>query len=168
MVYLQTAGQQGCKAAIIRVRKGTNGERNGFISYLAGFDERCRDDWSDQWMRHWRCIHDRISGGGSPTWRLWSSQGMGWCFPSILKQKKLWQILCSRRHAITRYCNGCQLMVEPTHWTEHKNRARMLATQWLYKVRKQVCGCKPYRKNNSVMFGSLKDNKLGLWCTRRR
>src|SRR5574344_2058696 len=155
----------GIKAAIIR-EKGTNGEREmAYSLYLAGFD--VKDVMMTDLISGRETLEDVsmivFCGGFSNSDVLGSAKGWAGAFLFNPKAKEALDKFYAREDTLSLgICNGCQLMVELNLLNpEHKNRARMLHND-SHKFESKFVGV-TIPKNNSVMFGSLSDNKLGLW-----
>ncbi len=155
----------GVKAAIIR-EKGTNGEREmAYSLYLAGFD--VKDVMMTDLISGRETLEDVsmivFCGGFSNSDVLGSAKGWAGAFLFNPKAKEALDKFYAREDTLSLgICNGCQLMVELNLLNpEHKNRARMLHND-SHKFESKFVGV-TIPKNNSVMFGSLSDNKLGLW-----
>ena len=150
------------KAAIIR-EKGTNGERERAYSlYLAGFDVK---DVMMTDLISGRETLEEISmivfcGGFSNSDVLGSAKGWAGAFLFNPKAKEALDKFYARKDTLSLgICNGCQLMVElgltgntgvkMLHNNSHKFESAFLTLE--------------IPQNNSVMFGSLSGNKLGLW-----
>ncbi len=139
----------GIKAAIIR-EKGTNGEREmAYSLYLAGFDVK------DVMMT------DLISGRETlDSDVLGSAKGWAGAFLFNPKAKEALDKFYAREDTLSLgICNGCQLMVE-LGLTGAKG-AKMLHND-SHKFESEFISLS-IPQNNSVMFGSLSGNKLGLW-----
>lgn len=155
----------GIKAAIIR-EKGTNGEREmAYSLYLAGFD--VKDVMMTDLISGRETLEDIsmivFCGGFSNSDVLGSAKGWAGAFLFNPKAKEALDKFYAREDTLSLgICNGCQLMVELNLLNpEHKNRARMLHNE-SHKFESKFVGV-TIPKNDSVMFGSLSDNKLGLW-----
>ena len=150
------------KAAIIR-EKGTNGEREmAYSLYLAGFDVK---DVMMTDLISGRETLEEISmivfcGGFSNSDVLGSAKGWAGAFLFNPKAKEALDKFYARKDTLSLgICNGCQLMVElgltgntgvkMLHNNSHKFESAFLTLE--------------IPQNNSVMFGSLSGNKLGLW-----
>ncbi len=155
----------GIKAAIIR-EKGTNGEREmAYSLYLAGFD--VKDVMMTDLISGRETLEDIsmivFCGGFSNSDVLGSAKGWAGAFLFNPKAKEALDKFYAREDTLSLgICNGCQLMVELNLLNpEHKNRARMLHNE-SHKFESKFVGV-TIPKNDRVMFGSLSDNKLGLW-----
>ena len=150
------------KAAIIR-EKGTNGEREmAYCLYLAGFD--VKDVMMTDLISGRETLEDInmivFCGGFSNSDVLGSAKGWAGAFLFNPKAKEALDKFYARQDTLSLgICNGCQLMVElgltgakgakMLHNDSHKFESEFITVQ--------------IPKNNSVMFGSLSGNKLGLW-----
>ena len=155
----------GVKAAIIR-EKGTNGEREmAYSLYLAGFDVK---DVMMTDLISGRETLENINmivfcGGFSNSDVLGSAKGWAGAFLYNPKAKEALDKFYSREDTLSLgICNGCQLMVELNLINpEHKHRAH-LTHNVSRKFESEFLGVS-IPQNNSVMFGSLSGDKLGLW-----
>ena len=152
----------GIKAAIIR-EKGTNGEREmAYSLYLAGFD--VKDVMMTDLISGRETLEDVnmivFCGGFSNSDVLGSAKGWAGAFLFNPKAKEALDKFYARKDTLSLgICNGCQLMVElgltgngeakMLHNDSHKFESEFITLQ--------------IPENNSVMFGSLSGNKLGLW-----
>ena len=155
----------GIKAAIIR-EKGTNGEREmAYSLYLAGFD--VKDVMMTDLVSGRETLEDVnmivFCGGFSNSDVLGSAKGWAGAFLFNPKAKEALDKFYAREDTLSLgICNGCQLMVELNLINpEHKQRARMLHNK-SHKFESNFLGL-TIPENNSVMFGSLSGNKLGIW-----
>ena len=155
----------GIKAAIIR-EKGTNGEREmAYSLYLAGFD--VKDVMMTDLVSGRETLEDVnmivFCGGFSNSDVLGSAKGWAGAFLFNPKAKEALDKFYAREDTLSLgICNGCQLMVELNLINpEHKQRARMLHND-SHKFESNFLGL-TIPENNSVMFGSLSGNKLGIW-----
>ena len=155
----------GIKAAIIR-EKGTNGEREmAYSLYLAGFD--VKDVMMTDLVSGRETLEDVnmivFCGGFSNSDVLGSAKGWAGAFLFNPKAKEALDKFYARKDTLSLgICNGCQLMVELNLINpEHKHRARMLHND-SHKFESNFLGL-TIPENNSVMFGSLSGNKLGIW-----
>ena len=157
----------GVKAAIIR-EKGTNGDREmAYSLWLAGFDVK---DVTMTDLISGRETLDDIQmivfcGGFSNSDVLGSAKGWAGAFLYNPKAKETLDRFYSRNDTLSLgICNGCQLMMEMglldrtalpgetgrmEHNTSHKFESAFLGVH--------------IPRNESVMFGSLKDTDLGVW-----
>ena len=155
----------GIKAAIIR-EKGTNGEREmAYSLYLAGFD--VKDVMMTDLISGRETLEDInmivFCGGFSNSDVLGSAKGWAGAFLYNPKAKEALEKFYSRDDTLSLgICNGCQLMVELNLINpNHKHRSH-LTHNVSRKFESEFLGV-TIPKNNSVMFGSLSGDKLGLW-----
>ena len=155
----------GIKAAIIR-EKGTNGEREmAYSLYLAGFD--VKDVMMTDLISGRETLEDInmivFCGGFSNSDVLGSAKGWAGAFLYNPKAKEALEKFYSREDTLSLgICNGCQLMVELNLINpEHEHRAH-LTHNVSRKFESEFLGVS-IPQNNSVMFGSLGGDKLGLW-----
>ena len=150
------------KAAIIR-EKGTNGEREmAYSLYLAGFD--VKDVMMTDLISGRETLEDIqmivFCGGFSNSDVLGSAKGWAGAFLYNPKAKEALDKFYARKDTLSLgICNGCQLMVElgltgakgakMLHNVSHKFESEFISLA--------------IPQNNSVMFGSLSGNKLGIW-----
>ena len=152
----------GVKAAIIR-EKGTNGEREmAYSLYLAGFD--VKDVMMTDLISGRETLEDInmivFCGGFSNSDVLGSAKGWAGAFLFNPKAKEALDKFYARKDTLSLgICNGCQLMVE-LGLTGAKG-AKMLHND-SHKFESEFISLN-IPQNNSVMFGSLSGNKLGLW-----
>ena len=152
----------GVKAAIIR-EKGTNGEREmAYCLYLAGFD--VKDVMMTDLISGRETLEDInmivFCGGFSNSDVLGSAKGWAGAFLFNPKAKEALDKFYARKDTLSLgICNGCQLMVE-LGLTGAKG-AKMLHND-SHKFESEFISL-TIPQNNSVMFGSLSGNKLGLW-----
>ncbi len=155
----------GIKAAIIR-EKGTNGEREmAYSLYLAGFDVK---DVMMTDLISGRETLERLSmivvcGGFSNSDVLGSAKGWAGAFLYNPKAKEALDKFYAREDTLSLgICNGFQLMVELNLINpEHEQRAHLLHNV-SHKFESAFLGL-DIPQNNSVMFGSLSGDKLGIW-----
>ncbi len=150
------------RAAIIR-EKGTNGEREmAYSLWLAGFEVK---DVMMTDLISGRETLENINmivfcGGFSNSDVLGSAKGWAGAFLFNPKAKEALDKFYAREDTLSLgICNGCQLMVElgltgakgakMLHNTSHKFESDFVSLA--------------IPQNNSVMFGSLSGNKLGIW-----
>ena len=163
------------KAAIIR-EKGTNGEREmAYSLYLAGFDVK---DVMMTDLISGRETLDEVNmivfcGGFSNSDVLGSAKGWAGAFLYNPKAKEALDRFYAREDTLSLgICNGCQLMVELGLLEDSRgsrvegresrtNKARMLHNV-SHKFESEFISVS-IPQNNSVMFGSLSGNKLGIW-----
>ena len=155
----------GVKAAIIR-EKGTNGEREmAYSLYLAGFD--VKDVMMTDLISGRETLEDVnmivFCGGFSNSDVLGSAKGWAGAFLYNPKAKEALEKFYGREDTLSLgICNGCQLMVELNLINpDHKHRAH-LTHNVSRKFESEFLGVS-IPENNSVMFGSLSGDKLGLW-----
>ena len=155
----------GIKAAIIR-EKGTNGEREmAYSLYLAGFD--VKDVMMTDLISGRETLEEVnmivFCGGFSNSDVLGSAKGWAGAFLYNPKAKEALDRFYAREDTLSLgICNGCQLMVELNLINpEHEHRAR-LEHNLSHKFESAFLGL-DIPQNDSVMFGSLSGNKLGIW-----
>ena len=155
----------GVRAAIIR-EKGTNGDREmAYALYLAGFD--VKDVMMTDLISGRETLEDInmivFCGGFSNSDVLGSAKGWAGAFLYNPKAKEALDKFYAREDTLSLgICNGCQLMVELNLINpEHKHRSH-LCHNTSHKFESAFLGLS-IPKNNSVMFGSLSGNKLGVW-----
>ena len=155
----------GVKAAIIR-EKGTNGEREmAYALYLAGFD--VKDVMMTDLITGRETLDDInmivFCGGFSNSDVLGSAKGWAGAFLFNPKAKAALDRFYARRDTLSLgVCNGCQLMIELGLINpEHTERARMLHND-SHKFESAFVGVQ-VPQNESVMFGSLSGDTLGIW-----
>ncbi len=155
----------GIRAAIIR-EKGTNGEREmAYSLYLAGFD--VKDVMMTDLISGRETLDDInmivFCGGFSNSDVLGSAKGWAGAFLYNEKAKQALERFYSREDTLSLgICNGCQLMVELNLINpRHEHRAH-LTHNVSRKFESSFLGV-TIPKNNSVMFGSLSGDKLGIW-----
>ena len=155
----------GIKAAIIR-EKGTNGEREmAYSLYLAGFD--VKDVMMTDLISGRETLEDIsmivFCGGFSNSDVLGSAKGWAGAFLFNPKAKEALDKFYAREDTLSLgICNGCQLMVELNLINpEHEQRAYLLHNV-SHKFESAFLGL-DIPQNNSVMFGSLSGDKLGIW-----
>ncbi len=161
-VQCSMSNVQSPKAAIIR-EKGTNGEREmAYCLYLAGFE--VKDVMMTDLISGRETLEDInmivFCGGFSNSDVLGSAKGWAGAFLFNPKAKEALDKFYAREDTLSLgICNGCQLMVElgltgaagakMLHNDSHKFESEFISLT--------------IPQNNSVMFGSLSGNKLGLW-----
>ena len=155
----------GIKAAIIR-EKGTNGEREmAYSLYLAGFD--VKDVMMTDLISGRETLEDIsmivFCGGFSNSDVLGSAKGWAGAFLFNPKAKEALDKFYAREDTLSLgICNGCQLMVELNLINpEHEQRAHLFHNV-SHKFESAFLGL-DIPQNNSVMFGSLSGDKLGIW-----
>ncbi|MFH6981910.1 phosphoribosylformylglycinamidine synthase [Marinoscillum luteum] len=156
----------GVKAAIIR-EKGVNGDREmAYALYLAGFDVKDvhmtdlisgREDLSEVNMIV-------FVGGFSNSDVLGSAKGWAGSFLFNEKAKAALDAFYAREDTLSLgVCNGCQLMMElgliypemgEQHPRMHHNSSGKFESAFINV---------DVLDNNTVMFGSLSNSKLGIW-----
>ena len=149
------------KAAIIR-EKGTNGEREmAYCLYLAGFD--VKDVMMTDLVSGRETLEEIqmivFCGGFSNSDVLGSAKGWAGAFLFNPKAKAALDNFYARKDTLSLgICNGCQLMMElgllgtegkMEHNISHKFESGFLTLN--------------IPQNESVLFGSLSGNKLGIW-----
>jgi len=155
----------GVKAAIIR-EKGTNGDREmAYTLWLAGFDVK---DVTMTDLVSGRETLDDINmivfcGGFSNSDVLGSAKGWAGAFLFNPKAKQTLDRFYARKDTLSLgICNGCQLMIELGLINpEHEKKSRMLHND-SHKFESAFVGVS-IPENNSVMLGSLKGQRLGVW-----
>ena len=164
------------KAAIIR-EKGTNGEREmAYSLYLAGFDVK---DVTMTDLISGRETLEEIKmivfcGGFSNSDVLGSAKGWAGAFLFNPKAKEALDKFYAREDTLSLgICNGCQLMVELGLLNDEsrmKNEDSAIASNSSVKMLHNVSHkfesaflTLQIPENESVMFGSLSGNKLGIW-----
>ena len=155
----------GIKAAIIR-EKGTNGEREmAYALYLSGFD--VKDVTMTDLVSGRETLDDIrmivFCGGFSNSDVLGSAKGWAGAFLYNPKAKEALDKFYARKDTLSLgICNGCQLMVELNLINpEHEHHAH-LTHNTSQKFESAFLGLSIPR-NDSVMFGSLSNSKLGIW-----
>ena len=157
-----TDDQKKVRAAIIR-EKGTNGEREmAYSLWLAGFE--VKDVMMTDLISGRETLEDInmivFCGGFSNSDVLGSAKGWAGAFLFNPKAKEALDKFYAREDTLSLgICNGCQLMVElgltgakgakMLHNTSHKFESDFVSLA--------------IPQNDSVMFGSLSGNKLGIW-----
>ena len=167
------------KAAIIR-EKGTNGEREmAYCLYLAGFD--VKDVMMTDLISGRETLEDInmivFCGGFSNSDVLGSAKGWAGAFLFNPKAKEALDKFYARKDTLSLgICNGCQLMVElglldnlTILQTDYSSNSQIVKSSNIrmlhndsHKFESEFI-CLDIPQNNSVMFGSLSGNKLGLW-----
>jgi phosphoribosylformylglycinamidine synthase len=155
----------GIRAAIIR-EKGTNGEREmAWSLYLAGFD--VKDVTMTDLISGRETLADVnmivYCGGFSNSDVLGSAKGWAGGFLYNEKANEALKNFYARKDTLSLgICNGCQLMMELGLITPNdENKGKMLHND-SHKFESSFLGL-TVQESNSVMFGSLKGNKLGIW-----
>ena len=156
----------GIKAAIIR-EKGTNGEREmAYSLYLAGFD--VKDVMMTDLISGRETLEDInmivFCGGFSNSDVLGSAKGWAGAFLYNPKAKEALDKFYARKDTLSLgICNGCQLMVElGLVGSNSGQRNEKMLHNDSHKFESAYLGL-DIPQNNSVMFGSLSGNKLGIW-----
>lgn len=155
-------GTKRPKAAIIR-EKGTQCDREtAYALYLAGFD--VKDVMMTDLVSGRETLEDInmivFCGGFSNSDVLGSAKGWAGAFLFNEKAKEALDKFYAREDTLSLgICNGCQLMVE-LGLTGAKG-AKMLHND-SHKFESEFITL-TIPQNNSVMFGSLSGNRLGLW-----
>ena len=167
------------KAAIIR-EKGTNGEREmAYSLYLAGFD--VKDVMMTDLISGRETLEDInmivFCGGFSNSDVLGSAKGWAGAFLFNPKAKEALDKFYARQDTLSLgICNGCQLMVElglidnlPNSQLNNSLNSAMVKSSNIkmlhndsHKFESEFISL-TIPQNNSVMFGSLSGNKLGIW-----
>ncbi len=153
------------KAAIIR-EKGTNGEREmAYSLYLAGFD--VKDVTMTDLISGRETLEDInmivFCGGFANSDVLGSAKGWAGSFLFNPKAKEALDKFYARNDTLSLgVCNGCQLMIELGLINpDHQKKAKMLHND-SHKFESTFLTV-TIPTNQSVMFGSLSGNKLGIW-----
>ena len=157
--------KSGVRAAIIR-EKGTNGEREmAYAMYLAGFDVK---DVTMTDLISGRETLDEVNfivfcGGFSNSDVLGSAKGWAGGFLYNPKAKAALDRFYAREDTLSLgICNGCQLMMELNLINpEHEKRGYMRHNN-SHKIESSFVGVN-IPQNNSVLFGSLSNSRLGVW-----
>ena len=155
----------GLHAAVIR-EKGTNSEREmAYALYLAGFDVK---DVTMTDLESGRETLDDISmivfcGGFSNSDVLGSAKGWAGAFRYSEKAKETLNRFYARPDTLSLgVCNGCQLMMELNLLTPDRHDIGKMVHNNSHKFESCYVGL-TIPKNDSVMFGSLSGNKIGIW-----
>lgn len=155
----------GAKAAIIR-EKGVNGDREmAYSLWLAGFD--VKDIHMTDLISGRENLEDVnmivFVGGFSNSDVLGSAKGWAGAFLYNEKAKNALDNFYARKDTLSLgVCNGCQLMVELNLINpEHEKKAKMLHNDSNKFESAFVNVTIP--KNDSVMFGTLSGQRLGVW-----
>ena len=155
---------QSPKAAIIR-EKGTNGEREmAYSLWLAGFD--VKDVMMTDLITGRETLEEVnmivFCGGFSNSDVLGSAKGWAGAFLFNPKAKEALDKFYAREDTLSLgICNGCQLMVELGLVDNTPSEAKMLHNT-SHKFESAFLTLS-IPQNDSVMFGSLSGNKLGIW-----
>ena len=153
------------RAAIIR-EKGTNGEREmAYAMHLAGFDVK---DVTMTDLISGRETLDEVNfivfcGGFSNSDVLGSAKGWAGGFLFNPQAKAALDRFYQREDTLSLgICNGCQLMMELNLINpEHEERGYMRHNN-SHKFESSIVGVN-IPENNSVLFGSLSNSRLGVW-----
>jgi phosphoribosylformylglycinamidine synthase len=155
----------GIRAAIIR-EKGVNGDREmAYALWLAGFD--VKDVHMTDLISGRETLEDIhmivFVGGFSNSDVLGSAKGWAGAFLYSEKAKQaLDNFYCRKDTLSLGVCNGCQLMVElGLLYPNHATPARMLHND-SHKFESTFVNV-TVPENQSVMFGSLSGQRLGVW-----
>lgn len=155
----------GIKAAIIR-EKGTNGEREmAYALYLAGFD--VKDVMMTDLISGRETLEDIsmivFCGGFSNSDVLGSAKGWAGAFLYNPKAKEALDKFYARKDTLSLgVCNGCQLMMELNLIAPQLEKRGRMLHNCSQKFESVFLGVQ-VPSNNSVMFGSLSGDKLGIW-----
>jgi len=157
--------KSGIRAAIIR-DKGTNGDREmAYSLWLAGFD--VKDVHMTDLATGRETLEDVnmivFCGGFSNSDVLGSAKGWAGGFLFNEKAKAALDKFYARKNTLSLgICNGCQVMAElGLVYPEHEKKHKMLHNN-SHKFESSFVGL-TIPQNDSVMFGSLSGNKLGIW-----
>ncbi len=155
----------GNRAAIIR-EKGVNGDREmAYGLWLAGFD--VKDVHMTDLIAGRENLEDVqmivFVGGFSNSDVLGSAKGWAGAFLYNAKAKQALDKFYARKDTLSLgVCNGCQLMVELGLITpEHLDKPKMLHND-SNKFESAFVNVN-IPENNTVMFGSLSGQRLGVW-----
>ena len=155
----------GLKAAVIR-EKGTNSEREmAYALYLAGFDVK---DVTMTDLASGRETLDDINmivfcGGFSNSDVLGSAKGWAGAFRYSEKAKETLDRFYARPDTLSLgVCNGCQLMMELNLLSPDRQDIGKMVHNDSHKFESCYVSLS-IPKNDSVMFGSLSGNKIGIW-----
>jgi phosphoribosylformylglycinamidine synthase len=155
----------GVRAAIIR-EKGTNGEREmAWALYLAGFDVK---DVTMTDLISGRETLDDINmivycGGFSNSDVLGSAKGWAGGFLYNTKANEALKRFYARKDTLSLgICNGCQLMMELGLITPNDEKKSKMLHNNSHKFESAFLGV-TIQEGKSVMFDSMKGNKLGIW-----
>lgn len=157
--------QSGAKAAIIR-EKGVNGDREmAYSLYLAGFD--VKDVHMTDLMSGRETLEDInmivFVGGFSNSDVLGSAKGWAGGFLWNERAKAALDKFYARKDTLSLgICNGCQLMIELGLITPNDEKKPKMLHNDSHKFESEFVGLS-IPQNNSVMFGSLSNSKLGIW-----
>ncbi|EOZ95589.1 Phosphoribosylformylglycinamidine synthase, synthetase subunit [Indibacter alkaliphilus LW1] len=155
----------GKKAAIIR-EKGVNGDREmAYSLWLAGFD--VKDIHMTDLISGRENLEDVqmivFVGGFSNSDVLGSAKGWAGAFLYNEKAKQALDNFYARKDTLSLgVCNGCQLMVELGLVTpDHDQKPKMLHNE-SHKFESAFVNV-DIPENETVMFGSLSGQRLGVW-----
>ena len=155
----------GLHAAVIR-EKGTNSEREmAYALYLAGFDVK---DVTMTDLASGRETLDDINmivfcGGFSNSDVLGSAKGWAGAFRYSEKAKETLNRFYARPDTLSLgVCNGCQLMMELNLLSPDRQDIGKMVHNDSHKFESCYVSLS-IPKNDSVMFGSLSGNKIGIW-----
>ena len=155
----------GLKAAVIR-EKGTNSEREmAYALYLAGFAVK---DVTMTDLASGRETLDDINmivfcGGFSNSDVLGSAKGWAGAFRYSEKAKETLDRFYARPDTLSLgVCNGCQLMMELNLLSPDRQDIGKMVHNDSHKFESCYVSLR-IPKNDSVMFGSLSGNKIGIW-----
>ena len=155
----------GLHAAVIR-EKGTNSEREmAYALYIAGFDVK---DVTMTDLESGRETLDDINmivfcGGFSNSDVLGSAKGWAGAFRYSEKAKETLNRFYARPDTLSLgVCNGCQLMMELNLLSPDRQDIGKMVHNNSHKFESCFVSLN-IPKNNSVMFGSLSGNKIGIW-----
>ncbi|MBW3469432.1 phosphoribosylformylglycinamidine synthase [Arthrospiribacter ruber] len=155
----------GKKAAIIR-EKGVNGDREmAYSLWLAGFD--VKDVHMTDLISGRENLEDIqmivFVGGFSNSDVLGSAKGWAGAFLYNEKAKQALDNFYARKDTLSLgVCNGCQLMVElGLVTTDHDQKPKMLHNE-SHKFESAFVNV-DIPENDTVMFGSLSGQRLGVW-----
>ena len=155
----------GMHAAVIR-EKGTNSEREmAYALYLAGFDVK---DVTMTDLASGRETLDDINmivfcGGFSNSDVLGSAKGWAGAFRYSEKAKETLNRFYARPDTLSLgVCNGCQLMMELNLLSPDRQDIGKMVHNNSHKFESCYVSLS-IPKNESVMFGSLSGNKIGIW-----
>lgn len=156
----------GIKAAIIR-EKGVNGDREmAYTLYLAGFD--VKDVHMTDLVSGRETLEDVnmivFVGGFSNSDVLGSAKGWAGSFIYNTKAKETLDAFYQRQDTLSLgVCNGCQVMMElgliyPELGEEHPRMHHNIGGKF-----ESAFVNVDVMKNNTVMFESISDSRLGIW-----
>ena len=155
----------GLKAAVIR-EKGTNSEREmAYALYLAGFD--VKDVTMTDLASGLETLDDInmivFCGGFSNSDVLGSAKGWAGAFRYSEKAKETLDRFYARPDTLSLgVCNGCQLMMELNLLSPDRQDIGKMVHNDSHKFESCYVSLS-IPKNDSVMFGSLSGNKIGIW-----